>query len=163
MINTIGHEALVYVSTELMGAKERLNAIIENVKIHSSIVAVSTIYRREVASAMKLDKDYTVELVLRIRTRLEVLKLKSELDSIQGFRTKIHLMVFDQMISMVPQLTLPWPELHKETLVIRAAAEVYPDYVHPVIQEPLVELAAKQSKLDNKVEFFMQGRSLCDF
>lgn len=163
MISLIGHEALVYISTELMGAKERLNAIIENIKVHSSIVAVSTIYRRELDSKFKTDIDFSVEFVLRLRTRLDVSKLKAELDAIEGFRTKVQLVTFDQMISMVPQLTLPWPELHLEPLVIRAASEVYPDYVHPVMKESLNELALKQPIHGNKIEFYMQGRSLCDF
>ena len=160
MIDTIGHEALIYIKTEQMGAKERLVAIIENLKVHSSVVGVSTVYSSSESSVQKQDPDLMVELVCRLRTRLDVMVLKSELDQLKGFRVDITLLVYDDLISMVPQLTLPWPDLHKEGLVIRAAAEVHPHYIHPVFKESLADLSGKNQKIDKKVEFFMQGRIL---
>jgi hypothetical protein len=31
------------------------------------------------------------------------------------------------------------------------------------MKEKLIELATKQTVFDSKIEFFMQGRALCDF
>lgn len=53
----------------------------------------------------------------------------------------INLLVYEAQVSDRPGLTLPHPELHARPEELIPAAEVWPDYVHPILKESLSVLS----------------------
>lgn len=54
----------------------------------------------------------------------------------------LDLLLYDQLVGRFGSLELPAPLLAHEAFVLVPAAEVAPDWVHPVLGKPLAELAA---------------------
>jgi hypothetical protein len=66
------------------------------------------------------------------------------------------------MILMSPRLTLPYPLLHQDPLIIRCAAEAWGQYEHPIYLKSLSEMA-RSAQNAKTAEFHMQGKNLIDF
>lgn len=52
----------------------------------------------------------------------------------------LDLLFYDQIILNSPDLTIPHPFLEKRRFVLEPMTEVAPDYVHPVLQKPMIQL-----------------------
>lgn len=74
----------------------------------------------------------------------------------------IKLLVFDDFTCMTPDLTLPHPELHVQPEALILAAEVWGEYVHPVLGQSLYSLTRR---FNDKQwgRFQAQGKTLLDF
>lgn len=64
--------------------------------------------------------------------------------------------------SMNPSLVLPSQELHSKAHWLIPAAEVFGDFEHPVLKEPLRDLAQRFNQ-SSWGRFYAQGQSLLDF
>lgn len=73
-----------------------------------------------------------------------------------------NILAFGSLTFMTPGLTLPHPEFHLEAEQIIPAAEIWPDWIHPVLNQPLKALSGNLMT-QNVVEFFTQGKTLLDF
>lgn len=58
----------------------------------------------------------------------------------------LDLLLYDQVVGRFGSLELPAPLLAREAFVLVPAAEVAPEWVHPVLGKPLAELAARVAK-----------------
>ncbi len=74
----------------------------------------------------------------------------------------INLLVYGEHALMTPLLTLPHPEFHLSPEQLIPAAEVWPEYIHPVLNVKIQSLVPELVS-ENKVEFFAQGKTLLDF
>ena len=72
------------------------------------------------------------------------------------------LLVYGDVFTMTPELTLPHPDLRKETKWIVSASELVPDWIHPVSRKTLIELS-RGTAGQNGLEFNAQGYSLLSF
>lgn len=164
------HSALIHATLDLVGGVEQAKTLLGKTKECGEIVAISSVYKRYL-TAERVDLSARLEFVIRFETFLNVdqtLNLVLSLceQGTQGLMQKRHseltLLTFDDMILMSPRLTLPYPELHRDPLIIRCSAEAWGQYEHPIYQKSLSEIS-KSAPQAKHAEFYIQGKSLVDF
>ncbi len=74
----------------------------------------------------------------------------------------VKLLASDAETQLNPDLTLPDPEFHNSEEELTVASEIWPEFIHPVLNENLKSLL-KTCRRERVVEFFAQGKSLLDF
>ncbi|WII72975.1 hypothetical protein QJS83_03705 [Bdellovibrio sp. 22V] len=164
------HSALIHLSLDLMGGVEKSRALLKKILECGEISAISSIYKRYLTPE-RLDLSARLEFVIRFETSWgvdQVLHLVLSLCEqgqpglLQNRHAELTLLTFDDMILMSPRLTLPYPQLHQDPLIIRCAAEAWGQYSHPIYQKNLSEIS-KSALPAKQAEFYMQGKSLVDF
>ncbi len=110
---------------------------------------------------------------LEIRTEMDALTLLHTLLEIErkigrirqekwGSRViDIDLIFFNDSILALPDLKLPHPRMHLRQFVLVPLQEIIPDYVHPVFQQTVSELAA--SCQDTLPAIRLNTQDQCDF
>ena len=161
-MNSSSHVSLIHVSLDLVGGVDKARDLLVKVQECGEIVAISSVYKRYLTPE-RVDLNARIEFVFRFETLWGVdqcLQLTKTLDP--DHKMDLTLLCFDDMIVMSPRLTLPYPLMHQDPLIIRCAAEAWGQYEHPIYQKSLSEIA--RSAPDAKMaEFYSQGRSLVDF
>ena len=74
----------------------------------------------------------------------------------------LNLLSYDDRTIMMADLTLPYPEFHLKPELLFPAVEIWPEYIHPVLNETLKNLTKRFANL-RWGEFHSQGKSLLDF
>jgi 7,8-dihydro-6-hydroxymethylpterin-pyrophosphokinase len=155
---------------ELIGGVDRAKDLLKQIADHGEIIGVSSVYKR-FATKELLDLNARIEFVVRFESTLDV---EQQLDLVLSLATtsspelggggagSLTLLCVNNLILMSPKLTLPYPQMHTDPLIIRCAAELWPSYEHPIYQKTLAELVKMASPV-KYTEFFMQGKSLVDF
>jgi 7,8-dihydro-6-hydroxymethylpterin-pyrophosphokinase len=154
-----GHNALIHIATDLVGGVSRCERAFAKLKTQAHLEAVSSVYKRYLSSD-RVDMKAQMELVCRLQTELEAGALLQFVESLDE-KIMINLLVFDDLILMSPRLTLPYPELHIDGLIIRCAAEAWGSYEHPIYEKTLSEISRTAQPV-HEAEFFLQGRNLID-
>ncbi len=77
-------------------------------------------------------------------------------------RASLNLLTFDDEAHLTPNLTLPHPELLFRPDFLIPSAELWPEYLHPVVEQTLFDLA-RNLKVNPWGEFHCSGKSLLDF
>ncbi len=155
-------QCLIHLSTSLVGGVVGAQSMISRVQTVGEIVAISSVYKRYLSSA-RVDLNSNLEAVLCLHTKCAVDELLWHFKEYSvGKREKLQLLAYDELVVLSPQLTLPNPSLHADALIVRCAAEVWPEYEHPIMQKTLREIAAKSPPAVD-AEFYLQGKSLVDF
>ncbi|QLY25525.1 hypothetical protein [Bdellovibrio sp. KM01] len=169
-MSSVLHNSLISVTLDLMGGEEKARELLHKISECGEILNVSSIYKRYTSDA-KNDLSARIEFVLRFETMMSVeqhlhlvLSLCDEGSSglVQRSQVEMILLAYDDMILMSPRLTLPYPELHTDALIIRCAAEAWGQYEHPIYQKTLSEIS-KTARTARDAEFYKQGKSLIDF
>jgi 7,8-dihydro-6-hydroxymethylpterin-pyrophosphokinase len=143
----------------------------------SDIFKISSIYQvsRKVEnheSIRKLrnnDWSQSIEVVIWFKSSLnallwvEKIKKSEEKHSMRSLNQNVqcHLLFYGADTTMTPQLTLPYPELHRRSVTLELIAEIWPDKIHPILKKTVYELSqsAKEKELG---EFFSTGSQLLD-
>ena len=136
-----------------------MQLILQSLSTAFRFVEISSIYKR-FKSVDHVDLNASMEFVVKIITQLEPEKTMEVLDTVDK-RAQVMLLAFDDLILMSPRLTLPYPELHTDSLIIHCAAEAWGQYEHPVYQKTLSEIS-RGARVSIDTEFFLQGRTLLD-
>ena len=169
-MNATRHSALIFVTLDLVGGVEKAKRLLGKIKECAEISQISSVFKRYLTPE-KLDLRARLEFVVRMETQMNVdqtlhLVLSSCEQGGSGLTQQHHievvLLAFDDMILMSPRLTLPYPQLHQDSLIIRCAAEAWGSYEHPIYQKTLSEIS-KTALPAKQAEFYMQGKSLVDF
>lgn len=155
----ISHGALIHFSTDLVGGTSRMQEVLHSLSEEFRFVGISSIYKR-FKSRDHVDLNASMEFVVKGITQLKPEILMERLRSLDR-KTYLTLLVFDDLILMSPKLTLPYPELHTDSLIIHCAAEAWGQYEHPVYQKTLSEIS-RGARASVDTEFFLQGRTLLD-
>jgi 7,8-dihydro-6-hydroxymethylpterin-pyrophosphokinase len=145
---------------------ENLKKLISELKLISWEVDFSSVYR-QFENEQRFDFDARMVTVSKIEFETTKEEFLAKLTATQKFlasvlgkeKMKVVPLAIEQEIQMIPELTLPHPSLHLDPLVTRCGAEVWPDYVHPILKMTLSELANKAPEIHN-AEFMLQGKSL---
>lgn len=157
---------------------EHLKKVLTNLSTKFEIVGVSSVYKvdrraesfaglRDIKKAERLE---ALTMVLRAKTSLgahETLAALVETErALQHELLKrtvsLNLMIYNSEIIMLPELAVPHPEMHLRPEEIVPAVELWPEYVHPVLNQTLAELS-QQFSHERWGEFFTQGQPLLDF
>lgn len=169
-MSTTRHTALIHLALDLVGGVDKAREILRSLVERGDLIAISSVYKRYF-TAERQDLSARLEFVVRMETYWgveQVLQLVLSLCeqhpelSPQKSRPELTLLVFDDMILMSPRLTLPYPQLHQDPLIIRCAAEAWGQYEHPIYQKNLSEISKTAAPV-KQAEFYMQGKSLVDF
>lgn len=153
------HNALIHIATDLVGGVARSERMFETLQTQAHLEKVSSVYKRYLSSD-RVDMKAQMELVCRLQTELEADPFLYFIENLDD-KIKINLLVFDDLILMSPRLTLPYPELHIDGLIIRCAAEAWGSYEHPIYEKTLSEISRTAQPV-HEAEFFLQGRNLID-
>lgn len=164
------HSALIHVTVDVVGGVEIAKSILREISACGDIASISSIYKRFLTPEA-VDLSARLEFVIRLETGMSVdqtlhLALSQCNQGAQGLVQKTHteltLLAFDDIIQMSPRLTLPYPLLHQDPLIIRCAAEAWGQYEHPIYQKNLSDIS-RSAPPARQAEFYMQGKSLVDF
>lgn len=164
------HNALIYIAIDLVGGEAKARALLEKIRECGDIGAISSVYKRYLTEA-RVDMSARMEFVIRFETAMSVDQCLHMVLSLceqgsLGLRQKDHaeltLLSYDNVVLMSPRLTLPYPELHTDPLIIRCAAEAWGQYEHPIFQKTLSEIS-RTAQPARMAEFHSQGKSLVDF
>ena len=167
---TEAHAGLIYVSIDLVGGLEKARQILSKIADISEVTDVSSVYKRYMTRE-RVDFNARMEFVVRIETILSVeqtlymlLSLREQwvAQDMRRNHCELILLAFDQKAIMSPKLTLPYPGLHTDSLIVRCAAETWGGYEHPIYQKTLSEIAKAAAPVRD-AEFHLQGKSLVDF
>ena len=60
----------------------------------------------------------------------------------------LDLLLFNKEVVNLPHLTVPHPQMHLRSFVLKGLCQLKSDFVHPVIKEPVKELAARLNGSD---------------
>lgn len=169
-MNSFPHSALIHMSLDVVGGPQYAKAVLHGLNECGNIVSISSVYKR-FSNSERMDFSARLEFVLRFSTKMSVdqtlhFVLSQARQGVQGLkqqaRADLLLLTFDNLILMSPRLTLPYPELHKDPLIIRCAAEAWGQYEHPIYQKNLNDIS-RTAPDARWAEFYMQGKTLVDF
>lgn len=154
------HRALIGVQTDLDPSLSLHKRIAKALYRMADIHGVSGVYQY-------LDQEEEgLTVVYSLRTQTEPKELKKKIDeiikSIRSTRYSIEVLIFDDLILRSPELVLPSLELHKFKRWCLPAADLWGDYVHPVVGKDLKMLSETTGSLE-KIEFYAQSKTLLDF
>jgi 7,8-dihydro-6-hydroxymethylpterin-pyrophosphokinase len=164
------HNGLIHLALDVVGGEDSAINILSEISELGKIISISSVYKRYLNKA-HIDLSARFEVVLHFETLMSVEQTLQLLLSLSaGDRSDIShkcnpsltLLVFDELVQMSPHLTLPYPLLHTDSLIIRCASEIWGEYEHPILQKTLREIS-KSAASAPFVEFHMQGKSLVDF
>jgi len=155
------HASLIHISLDVVGGRERAQVLLVKTKQYGRIVGISSVYKRYLTSARN-DINAKMEFVMRFVSTQSVDQTLQLVLSFCENDCQLVLLAFDSTVIMSPRLTLPYPLLHTDGLIIRCAAEAWAEYAHPVYQKTLSEIS-KAAPPVVEAEFYLQGKSLVDF
>lgn len=164
------HNTLIHLALDVVGGEDKAVDILSEISELGKIISISSVYKRYSNKAY-IDLSARFEVVFHLETLMSVeqtlqLLLSLGIEGKNKIGHKCHaaltLLVFDEVVQMSPHLTLPYPLLHTDSLIIRCASEIWGNYEHPILQKTLREIS-KSAISEPFVEFHMQGKTLVDF
>ncbi|MEN0057783.1 MAG: hypothetical protein AAGB31_03020 [Bdellovibrio sp.] len=164
------HSALIHATLDLVGGVDHARGLVQKLLERGDITAISSVYKRYLTRE-RVDMSARLEFVIRFATLMSVdqslhMVLSLCENGSPGLSQKNHseltLLTFDDIVLMSPRLTLPYPRLHQDPLIIRCSAEAWGQYEHPIYQKNLSEIS-RTAPPAKEAEFYMQGKSLVDF
>lgn len=169
-------EALIGVEVISSRSRELLVDTVRALKLALKEVRLSSVYKVHHSSddalrGAKIEKSFDVLCIaVRAISNLEPEKLNLTLKRLNisrgrdaaRHRLNVVFLAYGERCQMSPELTLPHIELHLRPEYIVPSAEIWPDFMHPILQEPLSQIVKKQSLADWG-EFYSQGKTLLDF
>ncbi|MBL7544564.1 MAG: hypothetical protein JNL11_12175 [Bdellovibrionaceae bacterium] len=122
------------------------------------IVKISSVFKKTNFSTTRLDEEMSFAIV--VETSVDIENILAAQRRLQGSDFKCEIVVFNNDIQWIPELTLPSPLLNFDPLVLHCCAEVAPQYAHPILKEDLKTLDINNIKTD--FEFLFQGKIYID-
>lgn len=172
------HEALVSIKVFSNEGQGLLRQLMTDLREKMDVTGASSIYRvwgninhpEHIHDLRRIESFDGLAAVIRVRTSDRPQDLLKFLHDIElKFRSEVlrrsislNLLVYEDLTYMTPELTLPHPELHRRPEALLLAAEVWGEYVHPVLKENLYTLT-RQFHDEQWGRFYAQGKTLLDF
>ena len=97
-------------------------------------------------SALRLTTSLTPDDLLRAALAVETSLGRSRRVRWESRVIDIDLLLFDDLVSDEPGLTLPHPRLHLRRFVLEPLSEIAGDVIHPRLNESISALAAKRRR-----------------
>jgi 2-amino-4-hydroxy-6-hydroxymethyldihydropteridine diphosphokinase len=157
-VNTV----LIAVKTTISQGMGGLRLCLRQLK-SLEVFGISSVYR-------KMDKENRGSLneetvvVIRSQTRHELDEMRALIKKAREIQSGAvcDLLTFNETVDLDPSSPVPHPDLHLDPLVLRCAAEIHPDFVHPVLGRRLQDLVKFLQSLNEKsqFEFLSRGEAL---
>jgi 7,8-dihydro-6-hydroxymethylpterin-pyrophosphokinase len=152
-------QVIVGIEGEGVDSWEVLAELARLLNLKYQIRACSTVW-----STQKLER---LVCAVTIETAEKPIPLQESLEEIEstlgpGRHGWMTLLIYGDIFTMTPELTLPHPALRTESGWIVSASELAPDWIHPVSRKSLIELS-RATAGQSGLEFNAQGYSLLDF
>lgn len=153
----------------------KLHEAVGHAESFLTIIKISSVYRveRPAESFMSItlqDGEEELEgfvVVAEVETDLSTKVLAERLGELEGvFKDQVtrrimsvNLLLVENETLKTPSLTLPHPDFHLRPEELVPACELWPNYVHPILNKTIVELA---KQIPERVwgEFYCQGTKL---
>jgi 2-amino-4-hydroxy-6-hydroxymethyldihydropteridine diphosphokinase len=131
---------------------------VDALKNHPAIVnmSVSPVYETEPVGVTNqppfLNLAAVFETGLTPETLLKLLKkIEKDLGRKERFRwgpreVDLDILLYDSLVLETPSLVIPHPEMHTRSFVLVPACDIYPNWVHPVLHQPLRKLLDRLTK-----------------
>ncbi|MEQ1664220.1 MAG: hypothetical protein ABL927_02465 [Bdellovibrionales bacterium] len=161
VFSTSGLEQMKQVVKEIVSKFEinRISSVYSVSRTAESLQGLRDIKKEEtlqgLSAVLRVQTQEIPKIVLSVIGNIE-LKLQKE---ILNKSVSCNLLVYGNEVSMLPELSLPHPEFHLRPEEVIPAAEIWPEYVHPVLNLNLSELS-RQFQNQEWGEFFTQGSQL---
>ena len=91
-------------------------------------------------AAVKLKTSFSPLELLRITQRIEKELGRAEKSSGVYHDRIIDILLYEDEVLQIPELTLPHPLMHERKFVMEPLAEIAPFVVHPVLKERIIDL-----------------------
>ena len=171
----MANQALISVKTFSVDAIGTLRETLKVLKQKLKIMELSSVYlvkmvegSREVHHLVEKGSFEGLAVVFLVRGEVTAKELLSHLKDMEkqidrGYEksAKLKLLTFNQLIKMTPDLHLPHPGFHLKPEELIPAAEIAPQFIHPVLKKSLFDLS-KNLKAQAWGQFYAQGKSLLD-
>jgi len=143
----MSHEIYLALGTNLGDRFANLRAAIAALAPQAHVLAESRIY--ETPPWGFLDQPAFLNMALRAETNLppaDLLAFLKQLETDLGrqptFRNgprliDIDILFYDDLILTTPPLVIPHPRLHERNFVLVPLADIAPDFVHPILRQPV--------------------------
>ncbi|MDQ6989266.1 MAG: 2-amino-4-hydroxy-6-hydroxymethyldihydropteridine diphosphokinase [Mariprofundaceae bacterium] len=118
---------------------------------HGLIIAKSKLYQTAALTAdanspaqadylnavVQLDTDLPAASLLQVLHEIEDQHGRKRLSHWASRTLDLDLLCYQDIILSSPELRLPHPELAKRLFVLQPLADIHPDWIHPVTQQPI--------------------------
>lgn len=167
--------ALISIKTYSSHGEKALKDVLANLCKKIDILRISSVYRvQRRAESLESIRDIRKEemfeglaTVISVETLLPAEDLFELLISTEREMQKevlrrtisLNLLTYNDQIIVLPSLAVPHPELHLRPEELVLAGEINADYIHPVLNKSLKELARNFSD-GSWGEFYLQGSTL---
>ncbi|MCB0192739.1 MAG: 2-amino-4-hydroxy-6-hydroxymethyldihydropteridine diphosphokinase [Anaerolineae bacterium] len=147
------HRVYLALGTNLGEREANLRTALEQLPPEVAVVAVSRLY--ETAPAYVLDQPNFLNIALEGQTDLSpetlldyVKELEEQLGREKSRRygprlIDLDILFFDAIAMDTPRLTIPHPRLAERAFVLRPLADIAPDFMHPVLERTIEDLATE--------------------
>lgn len=155
------NECLIYYKFSTLENKERIKKILSETQGYLSLKKISSVFKRKNLKSSSLDD--IQEFVIRAHTEYDVNELVKRInlkDANTQLKYQVELLAYNDEVKMIPNMTLPHPNLFLDPLILHCSAEVWPEYIHPVNK-----LTLRKSDIETNVamfEFMYQGKFFLD-
>ena len=153
----------------------RLAQLLESLESYFELLAISSIFQRSDFGAkqsrfsrkIKLVTAKSLSVAISIQTTESAEELIERISLIQAQRNQslahgslhLFLLFYSHHVFMLPSVHLPYPGWLERPDWILASAEIWPKFVHPILNEPL-DILARKRKIKVSDYFFAQGKEL---
>ncbi|MCB0383813.1 MAG: 2-amino-4-hydroxy-6-hydroxymethyldihydropteridine diphosphokinase [Bdellovibrionales bacterium] len=172
------HEALVGIKVFSNEGQELLSEVAKDLRQKMDFVGASSIYRvwgninhpEHIHDLRRIESFEGLAAVIKVRSTQSPRDLLKFLQDVETkYRSEVlrrsislNLLVYEDLSYMTPEMTIPHPELHRRPESLLLAAEVWGDYIHPVLNENLYTLTRRFHD-EQWGRFYAQGKTLLDF
>ena len=165
------HEVLISVVTYSTTNKSTLESVLIELKKYVELNKSSAVYSvtgrpnnyEHVHEIKTQDSFQGLCVALRGLTEFDEKTLMKKLNEIIDSsprriknEIKIYLLVYENITTISPSLTLPFPDFHIRPELIVPASDIWGEYVHPILDQTLNRIS-KQYQLESWGDFYSQN------
>lgn len=150
------HTVFLALGSNIGNRLANLKAAVSNLSPQLNLKKRSSVY--ETPPWGYTEQDAFLNQVVKAETYMEpqpllrhLKRLESALGRVPNFQNgprliDIDILFYDNLVLDTPPLVIPHPRLHERAFVLVPAAEIEPDFIHPVLQRTLRDLRDKSDR-----------------